>query len=260
MIFATTCFGEDRREDTLHFLNDIRNLDYSVYVITNIELHLNHFQFDNVIIIKVDENYYQDFFRYKLMLEIFETTDEEIIYYLDSDSRFFNFRHEKFDKENFDKLIESKDFDILTAWLTDSVSLFFEKPEDNENKFIRQFKYGYESLHQYMSNKYPDYINHLNLHNSWEGHLILRKSDNLIEFLKELIIIGDILVVEDIKNDRTQIACCSSALISLMSKLMNLKLIQDPITHHFFKANFLKEVFPFNFKINKYEKVFPDNN
>lgn len=260
MIFATTCFGEERREDTLHLLNDIRNINYPAYVITNIELNLGYYQFDNVIVVKVDEPYYQDFFRYKLMLDIFETTDNEIIYYLDSDSRFFNHRYEKFDNTKFEELINSKDFDILTAWLTDSASLFFEKPDDGENKEIRQFKYGYESLHHYMKTNHPNYLNHLNVHNSWEGHLILRKSDKVILFLREMISIGEILIYEDIKNQRKQIACCSSALISVMSKLLGINLIQDSITYHFFKANFLKEVFPYNFKLNINEKIFPNNN
>ena len=107
---------------------------------------------------------------------------------------------------------------------------------------------------------HPNYLNCLNTHNSWEGHLILRRSDKVILFLKEMIKIGDLLIDEDIKNQRKQIACCSSALISVMSKLLNLNLIQDSITYHFFKANFLKEVFPYNFKLNKDEKIFVNNN
>lgn len=260
MIFATTCFGEERKNDTLHFLNDIRNLDYLVFVITNIDLHLEYYQFNNVKVIKVDIPYYHDFFRYQLILEIFKETNEEYVYYLDSDSRFFNFRDEKFNKENFNSLIQNKEFDILTAWLTDSVSVFFDPPSYNENKKIRQFNYGYTSFIEYMSVNFPSYREHLNLHNSWEGHLIFKKNEKTIRFLEEIIKIGEILILEDIKNNREQIACTSSSLISLLSKILNINLRMDSITHHFFKANFLKEVFPYNYKINIHEKVFINNN
>lgn len=259
MVFATTCFGEERREDTLHFLNDIRNLDFKVYVITNLELNVDFFQYDNVTILKVDTPYYQDFFRYRLILDIFNSTDDELVYYLDSDSRFINCRYEKFDNEKFLNLIKNKNFDIITSWMTDSISSFFELPDINENKNIRQFKYGYNSLNEFMENNYPTYQKYLNHPNSWEGHLIFKKNNKVIKFLSEMIKIGDILIDEDIKNNRKHIACCSSSLITLMSKLLEINLIQDSITHHFFKANFLKEVFPFNFKIYKDEKVFPDN-
>jgi hypothetical protein len=259
MVFATTCFGEERKNDTLHFLNDIRNLDYIVFVITNIELHLEYYQFYNVKVIKVGTPYYHDFFRYRLILEIFKETNEEYVYYLDSDSRFFNFRDEKFNKENFNLLIKNKEFDILTAWLTDSVSSFFDTPLSNENKKIRQFSYGYSSFIEYMSVNFPSYTEHLNLHNSWEGHLIFKKNKKTIKFLEEIIKIGELLISEDIKNNREQIACTSSSLISLLSKILNIDLKMDSITHYFFKANFLKEVFPYNYKINIHEKIFINN-
>jgi hypothetical protein len=259
MIFATACFGEDRREDTLHFLNDIRNLNFKVYVITNIELNLDFFQYDNVTVIKVNTPYYQDFFRYQLILDIFNTTEDDMVYYLDSDSRFINFRNEKFDNDKFLNLMKNKNFDIITSWMTDSVSYFFESPEVGENKDIRQFKYGYDSLHKFMSSNYPNYQEFFNLPNSWEGHLMFKKNDKVINFLTEMIKIGNILIDEDIKNNRNHIACCSSSLITLIAKFLDLNLIQDPIVHHFFKANFLKEVFPFNFIVYKDEKVFPNN-
>jgi hypothetical protein len=260
MIFATTCFGEDRRQDTLHFLNDIRNLNFKTHIITNLELNLDFFQYDNVTIIKVDTPYYQDFFRYQLILDIFNSTDDDLVYYLDSDSRFIDFREEKFDTDKFLNLIKNKNFDIITSWMTDNVALFFESPEIDENKNIRQFKYGYTSVCEFMDNNYPNYQEFFNLPNSWEGHLMFKKSDKVIKFLTEMVKVGNILIDEDIKNNRNHIACCSSSLITLMSKLLELNLIQDSITHHFFKANFLREVFPFNFKIYKDEKVFTNNN
>jgi hypothetical protein len=259
MIFATTCFGEDRKSDVLHFLNDLRNLSYKVYVITNIDLEIEKLQFDNVNIIKVDVPFYHDFFRYKLMKQIFENETDEYIYYLDCDTRFINCREEKFDKDKFELLIRNKSFDILNAWMCDSVSLFFEHPDNNENKSIRQFKYGYETFITWMSDRFPNFREYMGLQNTWEGHLILKKSDKLMMFLETMIEIGDILIDEDIKNGRQEVACCSSALITLLSNLYNLNLQMDSITHHFFKCNFLREVFPFNFNINRNEKVLPSN-
>lgn len=260
MVFATTCFGNERRNDTLHLLNDIRNLGYDVFVITNIELHLEYFQFNNVKIIKVDTPYYHDFFRYELILEIFKNTNEELIYYLDCDSRFFDFRLEKFKKEKFESLIISKDFEILSAWLEGSVKEFFESPVNDENKKIRQFKYGYSNLIKFMLINYPNYNDYFNLPNCWEGHLIFKKTEKVLKFLEEIIKIGNILIEEDIKNNREHIACTSSSLISLLSEMLDINLKMDSITHHFFKANFLKEIFPYNYKIDINEKVFTNNN
>lgn len=260
MIFATTCFGMDRKNDTLHLLNDLRNLGYTTFIITNIELHLEHYQHSNVKVVKVENNFYHDFFRYKLILEIFEKTKEDCVYYLDCDSRFFDFREEKFDKEKFDKLINLKKFDILTACLTDSIRDFFTPPHENENKSIRQFNYGYKRLIDYMVKNFPSYTKFIDNPNCWEGHLIFKKNEKTIKFLEEIIKIGDILVELDIENKREHIACTSSSLISLLSKIFNLDLKMDSVSHHFFKANFLREVFPYNQKIDINEKVFIDNN
>jgi hypothetical protein len=143
--------------------------------------------------------------------------------------------------------------------MCDSVSLFFEHPDNNENKSIRQFKYGYETFITWMSDRFPNFREYMGLQNTWEGHLILKKSDKLMMFLETMIEIGDILIDEDIKNGRQEVACCSSALITLLSNLYNLNLQMDSITHHFFKCNFLREVFPFNFNINRNEKVLLSN-
>lgn len=261
MIFATTCFGSDRISDTLHFLNDIRNINAEIYLITNQRIDLGKLQFNNVHVLFEDCPYYQDYFRYKMMLHIFKNTSHDMIYYLDCDTRMINLRKEKFDLTKFERLIKDKDFDILTAWLdSQPVSEFFIKPSEGENKSIRQWKYGYDSVINHIKNNFPDYENYMNLPTCWEGHLILKKSERIIEFLEKMIEIGNIMIEEDLKFGRSQIACTSSAMITFISNRLGLKLIKDPITHHFFKANFLREVFPFNWNIDENEKVLPDYN
>jgi len=260
MIFATTCFGGDRISDTLHFLNDLRNVDSEVFLITNQNLELEKLQFRNVHVLQENCPYYQDYFRYKLLLHIFENTEHDLVYYLDCDTRLINFRKEKFDLNRFEKLIREKDFDILTAWLdSQPVSDFFSKPSEGENKTIRQWKYGYDTVIDYFEKNFPEYQQYFGLPTCWEGHLILKKSEMIILFLKKMIEIGDIMIQEDLKNNRSQIACTSSAMITFISNRLGLKLIKDPITHHFFKANFLKEVFPFNWNIDENERVLPNN-
>lgn len=259
MIFATVCIGEDRRSDLYHLLNDLRNLSFKVYVLTNINIDTINFQFENIVIIKTDLNFYHDFYRYQLVKTIFENENTDYVYYLDCDARFIDFRNEKFNNEKFIKLIESKKFDILNAWMCDNVKLFFEKPDVNENKNIRQFKYGYEILKTWFEENYPNYNNLMHLNNTWEGHLIFKKSEKLNIFLTKIIDIGNLLIDADIANNRKEIACTSSALITLLSNLVGLDLKTDKITHHFFKCNFLREIFPFNFKIDKNEKIFSNN-
>jgi len=101
MIFVTVCIGEERRIDTMHLLNDLRNLDYKVYLLTNINFDLEKFQFYNVVILKSESDSWSDFDRFKVIKHALLNENDDYIYYLDCDSRFFNFRNEKFDKNKF---------------------------------------------------------------------------------------------------------------------------------------------------------------
>lgn len=260
MVFAIVCVNEERRSDVFHLLNDLRNLDYSCFLLTNLELNLENFQFYNVNVIKTETTFYHDFLRYELILNIFEHTNDSEIYYLDCDSRFFDFRGEKFDKEKFHNTIKNMNFEILTANFNTSIKYFFEKPKPDENKDVRQFSYGYNSLIQYLKIYHPSFENLMDIPDCWEGHLIFRKTDKVMSFLRNMIEIGEILIREDIINKRKEIACSSAAMISLLCETMSLDIKKHDITHHFFKANFLKELFPYNQKINVNEKIFTNNN
>ena len=113
MIFVTICIGEERRNDTMHLLNDLRNLDYKVYLLTNIEFDIQKFQFYNVKIVKLDVDSWNDFQRFQIIKTAFLNETDEYVYYLDSDSRFFNFRNEKFDKEKFENLLSTIDLSLI---------------------------------------------------------------------------------------------------------------------------------------------------
>ena len=45
MIFATVCIGPDRITETLHLLNDLRNINSSVYMVTDQNIDFNFYQF-----------------------------------------------------------------------------------------------------------------------------------------------------------------------------------------------------------------------
>ena len=50
--FTTVCIGEERRSETMNLLNDLRNLNFKTYILTNIDFDLEKYQFENVILIK----------------------------------------------------------------------------------------------------------------------------------------------------------------------------------------------------------------
>ena len=131
MIFVTICIGEERRNDTMHLLNDLRNLDYKVYLLTNIEFDIQKFQFYNVKIVKLDVDSWNDFQRFQIIKTAFLNETDEYVYYLDSDSRFFNFRNEKFDKEKFENLLSTIDFDIMCPWFLDPIKTQLIPPNIN---------------------------------------------------------------------------------------------------------------------------------
>jgi hypothetical protein len=256
MIFITLCYGEDRRSDVMHLLNDLRNLDYKVYLMTNLDFDLNKFEFDNVILFKTDNQMWNDFEKFNVIKQALLTENEEYFYFLDADTRFFNFRNEKFDKDKFEKLISTYDFDIMCSWFNDSIKTQLLPPDINENKKIRNFKFGFDFLIQYFKDKNPNYDMDIEKGSFLEGILIFKKSDKMLAYIDEMLNIFNILSEEERKFGREQLGVASGFAMSLMSSVYNINVVKNQVVYHFFKPNFLRELFPFNFRINKEEKIF----
>jgi hypothetical protein len=256
MVFATVCIGEDRRSDTMHLLHDLRNLDYKVFLYTNIDFDFERFQFSNVHVIKTEEKVWNDFQRFIPIKTAFELTNDEFVYYLDCDSRFFNFRDEKFDKNKFEQLLVSKNFDIMSPHELDPVITQLNPPNPNEDKNIRQYHFGFESVIQYLKSKNLNYDNDVLRGSPLETVLLFRKSDKMILFLEELLNFSKLLIHEEEKIGRKHVAPGCGFAMRLLSGVYGLNIVINGIVCHFFKGNFLREVFPFNFKIWKEEKIF----
>jgi len=256
MIFVTVCVGEERRSDTMHLLNDLRNLDYKVYLLTNINFDLEKFQFYNVVIVKSDSDSWSDFDRFKVIKHALLSEIDDYIYYLDCDSRFFNFRNEKFNKDKFEFLLSTLDFDIMCPWTLEPIKNQLLPPDKNENKNVRNFKFGFDSLIEYFKQKNKNYYDDIEKGSYLETLLIFRRSDKLILYIDEMLNIFNRLVDEEKKINRVNFGCACGFAMTLMSSVYDINVIQNKIVYHFFKGNFLNEVFLWNSKIDKYEKIF----
>lgn len=256
--FTTVCIGEERRSETMHLLNDLRNLNFKTYLLTNIHFDLEKYQLENVVLIKNDVEYFTDFERFKVIKKALEDSND-FVYYLDCDSRFFDFREEKFDKKLFEKLLQNIDFDIMCSWIGDPIRNQLDKPNEFENKNIRNFQFGHEKIIDYLNNKIPNMDNFLDMGSPLEGVLIFKNHQKLIEFCDDILDYYEVLKQEDLKFGRNYIALGGGLAIRLFSQKKQLNLNMNPLSHHFFKPNFEKELFPFNIKINKNEKILFSN-
>jgi len=258
MVFTLVCFGSDRIYDTLHLLNDLRNINVTVYLLTDQEIDLTYYQFDNVFIIKTNSEY-NDFERFKIIETAFiKNPNVNYVYHLDCDSRLFDMREEKFNINNFISLLDLKSFDIMCSWFIDPIKTHLEKPNPNENKDIRNNKYGFDSVIDFFHRNVPNYD--LVIQNSipLETVLIFKRSDKLFSFISDMHLISDIIVNEEKKIGRKiKVSGCGFAM-GLLGQKHQLNIISDEIVYHFFKGNFIREVFPFNFKIDKNKKIFKE--
>lgn len=255
MIFAIISMGEDRRYETMHLLNDLRNLNHTVYLLSNIDFHLDHFQFNNVKLFKTSKNDWDDFERFHIIKRAIVDT-EDYVYYLDSDSRFFDLRNEKYSKLNFIDKLNSLDFDIMCSWWLDPIEKQLEKPDPEENKNIRNFKFGHDNIINYIKNKTSNYYDDIIKNPTpLESLLIFRKNNKILYFIDEMISIQNILIEEDTRINRIHKAAACGFAMGCMSNKYDIKIISNPLVYHYFKANFTKEVFPFNFNIDINEKI-----
>lgn len=255
MIFASVCIGEDRVTETLHLLNDLRNIDSSIYLLTDQDINYDFYQFSNVIPIKTTHAW-TDFERFISIKKAFLETDAKYVYYVDSDSRFFNCYKEKFNEEKFINLLDTIDFDILSSWTLDPVRLQLEAPNPNENKEIRNYKFGFEPLIHFFKQKDPNCDSLLDTGSPLETVLIFKRSEKMIEYLNDLLEVRQILLQEEEKIDRKIKASACGFAMRMLQNAHNIKIVQNKIVYHFFKGNFLREVFPFNFKIDYNERTY----
>lgn len=245
MIFATVAIGENTRNDLMHLLNDIRNIDQRIYVYTDLEIDLNKFQFYNVTLIKTDQKW-TDFRRFELYNYIFKNTDENLIYYMDCDSRFFNFRHEKYDQTKFENLINSINFDIMSSWeLGDVVNVkwHLQSPTEGENKFKRNYTHGHVELINYLKSRIHNYEDQLEKVVYLESVLLIKKSEKIISYFDELITIGELIKKCDENIGRHHVAHGCGFCMSLFSEKYDINIIKNFAVANFFKPNFLNEIF-----------------
>lgn len=256
MVFAIVCFGEERRYETMHLLHDLRNLGQKVYLLTNIDMRLSDFQFNNVIELKSGETQWNDFQRFIVIKYAFEHSGEEYVYYLDADSRFFDFRLEKFDNEKFHNLLDNTSFDIICSIFLDPIKTQMVTPNPNENKDIRNFTFGHDSIIDYFKLKDQNYTEIINQRQPLETVLIFRKSDKMTKFLNDMLEVMNLLIMEDKKIGRKHLACACGFAMTYISHVHKIEIISNKLVHHFFKGNFTKEVFLFNRPIQINERIF----
>jgi len=255
MIFASVCIGSDRVTETLHLLNDIRNIDSKLFLLTDQNIDFNFYQFNNVVPIKTD-NPWTDFERFFAIKKAFEDTDSKYVYYVDSDSRFFNGRVEKYNEEKFLKLLDTIDFDIMSGWTLDPTKLQLEPPNLNENKDIRNFKFGFDELLNYFKAKDSNFDNLKELGTPLETVLIFKRSEKMLRYIDDLLYVRALLIKEETKIERKIKASACGFAMRMLQGAHNINIVQNKLVYHYFKGNFLREVFPFNFRIECHEKIY----
>lgn len=258
MVFATVAIGEERRATLLHLLNDMRNVGEKIYVLTNLEVDLDFYFFDNVVLVKTEKDW-STFRELELIREIFQTTDETVVYKLDLDSRLFDFRNEKYNKQKFAKLIDSKNFDVLYSWsLGNAVNVrwHLRPPEDGENKDVRNYTYGHPEVISHLKSKLSNYEELLDKESILESVLIFKKSEKVISFLNEVIAVGELIESCDKNIGRKHWAHSSGFVMGMFLDHFNLNFVKSELTYHYFKPNFLTEVFLWRWNMSKEIKLY----
>ena len=242
----------------MHLLNDLRNLDFKTYLLTNIDFDLEKYQFENVVLIKNDVDFFTDFERFKVIKRALEDSSE-FVYYLDCDSRLLDFREEKFNKQKLERLLQNTNFDIMCSWIGDPIRSQLDKPSEMENKEIKNFQFGHEKVINFLNTKISNFKNYLDMGSPLEGILIFRNDPKIIEFCDDILEYYEVLKEEDLKFGRNHVALGGGLALRLFSENKGINLDMNSMSHHFFKPNFDKELFPFNFRINKDEKILFSN-
>jgi hypothetical protein len=258
MVFATVAIGEERISTLLHLLNDMRNVGEKIYVLTNLEVDLDFYFFDNVVLVKTEKDW-STFRELELIRDIFLTTDETVVYKLDLDSRLFDFRHEKYNKQKFAKLIDSINFDVLYSWSLGSAvnaRWHLRPPEENENKDVRNYTYGHPEVISHLKKKLPCYEDLLDKESILESVLIFKRGENVINFLTEVAEVGELIETCDKKIGRKHWAHSSGFVMGMYADYFNINFVKSDLTYHYFKPNFLTEVFLWRWNMSKEVKLY----
>jgi hypothetical protein len=258
MVFATVAIGEERRPTLLHLLNDMRNIGEKIYVLTNLEIDLDFYFFDNVVLVKTTKDW-STFRELELIRDIFLTTNETVVYKLDLDSRLFDFRIEKYNKQKFSDLIDSINFDVLYSWSLGSAvnaRWHLRPPEEGENKEVRNYTYGHLEVIEHLKNKLTNYDELLEKESILESVLIFKKSNSIISFLNEVIEVGELIEKNDKKIGRKHWAHSSGFVMGMFIDLFKLNFVKSELTYHYFKPNFLTEVFLWRWNMGKDIKIY----
>lgn len=262
MVFAIVSLGIHTKPDLLNLLNDLRNINEHAFVLINYDLDLNFYHFTNVTLIKTEDKNWTCFKRYFLLEYIFTHTDHQLLYVLDCDSRYVDFRDSKYNRENYINLMNKIDFDLMYTWDlkgpngVNSVGSHLQPPSIGENKDVRQFQFGHKEVLDYLNNKIPNLLEYFDLGTPLESALMVKRSDNVISFLNSLIEFGNVVEQADKSFGRIHCACSSSYAISLFGNFHNIKLNKNFIPGHYFKPNFTKEMYLWGMNMNPNFKIY----
>ena len=248
IVFAITAKGEKIRGDLLHLLNDLRNLDLPVFVLTDLSIDLDYLRYDNVQLVKC-KKIWSDFDKHVIVKHAFNHTDADYVYSLDADSRFINYRPEKFNKQSLLTLLDSISFDVLSSWdLGEKVNAEWHlKPVDpNEHREPgkRYFNYGFDSVIEFLRADLPNYeksIKESNPHLPLENVMIFRRSLKLFDYLDNLLKLNEIIVKESELCGRDTGPNTGFAMALYVDKY-DINIHISSIACQFFSPNFVNEM------------------
>lgn len=249
MVFAIVSIGEHTKPDLLHLLNDLRNLNEHAYVLLNYDLDLKYYHFSNVTLVKTEDKDWTCFKRYTLLKYIFTYTQYKLLYVLDCDSRFVDFRPPHYNRQRYLDLVNSIDFDLMYTWDlkgpngANTVGSHLETPSPDELKSVRQYQYGHKEVLEYLTEKIPNLTDYYHLGTPLESALMVKKNTRVLKFLDDLIEFGNVVEQADKNFGRIHRAHGSSYALSLFGKFHDLTLLQNFIPGHYFKPNFCTEMY-----------------
>jgi hypothetical protein len=249
IIFSIVAKGKERKADLLHLLNDLRNLKFKVYVLTDLDIDFKYYLFNNVTIVK-DTNTWSCFDRYKITNHVFDVTDTSYVYNIDCDCRFTDYRNIPYNRYKFIDLLDSINFDILFSWdLGEPTGPEWHLRSVDEDEYrpippIRYYNYGFDSVIEFLKQDLPNYKQSLKETSPacpLESVLIFRRSNQVQNFILNLQKLGDMILVEHKKCGRISGPVSSFAMALYVDKY-NINMLQSPIVCHHFWSNFLNEI------------------
>jgi predicted RNase H-like HicB family nuclease len=150
---------------------------------------------------------------------------------------------------NFDRDIYTEK--IITKLFinsTEDIVTFGESPEDANNNC--------NSIIEHLKNKLTNYDELLEKESILESVLIFKKSNSIISFLNEVIEVGELIEKNDKKIGRKHWAHSSGFVMGMFIDLFKLNFVKSELTYHYFKPNFLTEVFLWRWNMGKDIKIY----